>query len=81
MGIVKKLFIITGILIILGYHACVVKAERMKELRLKAKYENGEISQLQYEKENDKISYFSTFLDFKETLKAIDLSFLNRSRR
>lgn len=73
MRIVKNLFIIIGILIILGYHGCVVKAEKIKELRLKTKYENGEISQQGYEREKEKINYFSTFLDFKQTLKAIDL--------
>ena len=69
---VKNLLLIILVIILFLYHGYVVRAERNQEARLYGEYKNGEISEEEYKKDKGKITYFSTFFNLKETLRAFD---------
>jgi len=58
------------VFVLMMYHGCVVKAQRIKELRQCYQYRDS--SQQEYERCKDSVTYISTFLDFKTVFQAWD---------
>ena len=52
------------------YHGCVVKTQRGQEAKFKAKYKLGEISRKEFENFWEQDTYWRTFFNFEEVLKA-----------
>ena len=69
---IKNLLLILLVIMLLSYHGCVIKAKRNQEARLYGRYKDGQITEEEYIKGEEEITYFSTFFNLKETLKAFD---------
>lgn len=64
--------VVIGAFLIFLYHGLVVKSQRIQELDIQFKFEKGVITEKEYKDELSQINYLSTFLDFKNTLEAIN---------
>ena len=71
---IKTFLLILLLVVLVFYHGCVVNAERNQEARLYGQYKDGVVTEQEYKKEKEKITYFSTFFNFKESLTAFDTS-------
>jgi len=70
MKIVIRIGIIAVCLLAFVYFGQAQKANKIKEIRLRAKYENGQLTQAQYESLKNQNSLLKTLLNPQEVLKA-----------
>ena len=68
----QKVIFVICVLVLLGYHGCVIKAERNYDGRLWGQWKDGKISQQEYERLKKENTYFRRAFKLKEVLTAGD---------
>lgn len=68
MPIIRNTVIVILLMIAIVYHGQTLKAQRVKDARLRYKLQEGVISKDQYEQFKQQNTYLKTFLNPKEVL-------------
>ena len=68
----KKAIVVIFVILLLMYHGCVIKTERIFDGRIQRQLQDGKISQQEYERLKKENNYFNSFFNFSEVLKAAD---------
>ncbi|MBU1999325.1 MAG: hypothetical protein ABIG46_04995 [Candidatus Omnitrophota bacterium] len=68
MKIIRNILIIILVIIAIVYHGQTIKAQRVKDVRLRYKLQEGKITKDQYEQFKQQNTYLNTFLNPKEVL-------------
>lgn len=68
MKAIRYLLILVVPIFIIVYHGLTVKAQKVRAVRFSMDYQEGKISQQEYERLNRENSYFKAFLNPKEVL-------------
>jgi hypothetical protein len=64
--IIRNILIIISVIVVIVYHGQTIKAQRVKDARLRYKLQEGKITKEQYEQLKQQNTYFKAFLNPKE---------------